>query len=108
MCDEWKNSFEEFSKWAYANGYSDNLSIDRIDNNGSYTPENCRWSDLYCQANNKRNNVIYCYEGKTQTLPNWCREKNMSYKAVWYRLSKGWSFEKAISTPVTRKGTKNG
>ena len=108
MCDEWKNSFEEFSKWAYANGYADNLSIDRIDNNGSYTPENCRWSDLYCQANNKRNNVIYCYEGKTQTLPNWCREKNMSYKVVWYRLSKGWPFEKAISTPVTRKGTKNG
>lgn len=108
MCDEWKDSFENFSEWAYANGYADNLSIDRIDNNGSYTPENCRWSDLYCQANNKRNNVIYCYEGKTQTLPNWCREKNMSYKAVWYRLSKGWPFEKAISTPVTRKGTKNG
>ncbi len=104
MCDEWKESFEAFSKWAYANGYKDNLSIDRIDNDGDYCPENCRWADNFCQANNKRNNLKYTYDGKTQTLSQWCREKNMSYKVVWYRLSKGWKFEDAITKPVARKG----
>ena len=108
MCDEWKDSFEVFSKWAYANGYKDNLSIDRIDNNGNYCPENCRWVDDYCQSNNRRNNLKYTFDGKTQTLSQWCREKNMSYKVVWYRLSKGWKFEDAITKPVIRKGQKNG
>lgn len=107
MCEEWKKSFESFSSWAYSNGYKDGLSIDRIDNNGDYSPENCRWADIYCQANNKRNNILYSYNGETKTLAKWCKEKNMSYKVVWYRLSKGWSFERAITKPVARKGEKH-
>lgn len=105
MCDEWKNSFESFSNWAYANGYKQEYSIDRIDNNGNYCPENCRWTDPITQGNNKRNNKYYTYNGTTKTLSEWCREKNMSYKVVWYRLSHGWDFEKAITTLVARKGT---
>lgn len=107
MCKEWKESFESFSQWAYANGYRDDLTIDRIDNNGNYSPENCRWVDTYTQNINKRITLKYSLNGETKPLREWCRIKNMNYKAVWYRLSKGWSFEKAITKPIV-KGSNHG
>ena len=56
MCEAWWNDYAAFAAWALANGYADNLSIDRRENSGDYCPENCRWVDAVGQANNKRNN----------------------------------------------------
>ena len=97
MCEEWKNSFLSFSKWAYQNGYKDELSIDRIDNDGNYCPENCRWVDEKEQANNRRSNRVFTYNGRTQNLSQWCKELNLKYGRIHSRLSRGWSFEDAVS-----------
>lgn len=68
VCDEWKHNYLNFHNWAYANGYDDNLSIDRINVDGSYEPDNCRWVDKDIQANNKVCTIYIDYGGTTVTL----------------------------------------
>ena len=102
ICAEW-HDFSVFQKWALENGYKNNLSIDRIDNNGNYCPENCRWADNFTQANNKRNNHWLTYNNKTQTIAQWSKELGMKYNALNERLRKGWSVERALSTPIMCK-----
>ena len=72
VCDEWRD-FVNFNNWANENGYSDELSIDRIDVNGNYEPNNCRWVTLAEQARNKRNNHFVEYNGETRCLKEWSR-----------------------------------
>ena len=82
VCEEWrnkKNGFEVFAKWSFENGYTDELTLDRIDNNGDYSPDNCRWVDMYVQANNKRNNWRLRVNGEIDTVGNWARRLNVSY-----------------------------
>ena len=74
ICDEWKNDFMSFYKWAMANGYSDNLSIDRINNNGNYEPSNCRWTDKVTQANNTTRNHYLIYKNRKLTMTQWSRK----------------------------------
>lgn len=100
VCEEWKNSFEAFYNWSIANGYAENLSIDRIDNEKAYSPDNCRWADIATQANNKSNNRLITYKGKTQTLAQWSKELNINYAKLQARINKyHWDIEKALSTP---------
>lgn len=68
VCEDWRNSFIVFYKWSIENGYNDNLTIDRIDVNGDYTPDNCRWVDTIVQANNKTNTVKIKYNDKLYTI----------------------------------------
>lgn len=85
VCDEWINSFEAFYEWAMANGYSEGLSIDRIDNDGNYCPENCRWADTVTQSNNRRCNIIVTRNGETHTLAEWAKIKELPYKTLYMR-----------------------
>jgi hypothetical protein len=96
VCDEWHN-FETFRDWSLTNGYSENLTIDRIDNNGNYEPSNCRWADLITQANNKRTNRRIEYNGETKTLAQWARVFHIKYQKLWLRLKRGWEFERAVA-----------
>lgn len=100
MCDDWKNSFLDFKNWALSNGYNENLTIERIDNNKGYNPDNCKWATKKEQSNNRRSCILYSYNGKTQNLTQWCEELGLRYKLMHDRIKKkGWSFERAISTP---------
>lgn len=106
VCEEWKNSFETFRDWALTNGYSDKLTIDRIDVNKGYFPDNCRWVDVYIQANNKTDNHYITRGGETHTLADWCRILNVSKSTVFKRQRQGlpeemW-FEKEVR--LTKKG----
>lgn len=101
ITDEWldKNGFENFYNWAMTNGYSDELSIDRIDVNGNYEPSNCRWATSKTQGNNKRNNHFIEYNGIRHTISEWAEIYNMPYDRLQARISNGWSIEKALLTP---------
>ena len=100
VCDEWRNSFNAFYDWAMSNGYESNLTIDRIDVNGNYSPDNCRWVTVKAQANNRRNNHCVNINGVVRTLTEWCELYGINYRTVQDRLKRGWSVEKALLTPV--------
>jgi hypothetical protein len=96
VCEEWMQSFSAFYEWAMNNGYADHLTIDRIDNDGDYTPDNCRWVDLKEQANNKRNNVTVTINGLTKTLAEWSEITGILYKTLHTRYSRGDRGERLI------------
>lgn len=105
VCDEWQE-FEPFSKWALDNGYTNKLTIDRIDNNGNYCPNNCRWITQKEQSSNTRRNRYITYNGKTKTLTQWGNECGLSYNTLQRRIDRlGWSFERAISEPIHYKNS---
>lgn len=97
VCDEWRNDFQTFYDWAMSHGYRNDLQIDRIDNNGNYCPENCRWVNRITQANNKSNNQFITYKGETKTIAEWSRERGIKYETLRQRLNRyNWSVEKAF------------
>lgn len=104
VCEEWRNNFKAFYDWSISHGYADNLTIDRIDNNGNYEPNNCRWVDMATQCRNKSSNHFLTYNGKTQTLKDWAGEIGIYRQTLERRLKRGWSVEKALTTPPLNKG----
>lgn len=102
VCEEWLNNSSSFFNWAFANGYSEELQIDRIDVNGDYEPSNCRWVTAKQQCYNKRTNVYVTYRGVTKTIAEWCIEINISQGAFWQRKNIGWSYDRIIETPILK------
>ncbi len=107
ICKEWRKSYNAFIEWSLANGYADDLTIDRKDNDSGYSPANCRWATSIEQSNNKRNNVFVIAWGETKTIALWSRDIRckIGAAALYLRLRNGMEPEAAISTPViTLKG----
>lgn len=104
VCEQWEKSFISFYEWAINNGYSEDLSIDRIDNNGNYCPENCRWIPLKEQCNNRKTNIVFEYNGEKHNLMQWCKLLDLDYKFIHNRIYRlKWDFERAITTPNIHK-----
>lgn len=99
VCDQWLE-FEHFHRWAMANGYADNLTIDRIDNDGPYSPENCRWVGKVTQANNTCLNHVIHYRGERMTVAQAARRFKIPATRLYGRLQAGWTIERALSEPV--------
>lgn len=100
VCDEWKNDFQAFYDWAMANGYKEDLTIDRINVNGNYEPNNCRWVTQEIQRLNKTTTKYITYKNETKPLMVWCQELGLNYHKIIERLNKlGWSTERAFETP---------
>lgn len=102
VCEEWKD-FKCFKRWAIENGYDDSLSIDRIDVNGDYTPDNCKFSTTKEQQNNKTTNKFITYNGETKTLKQWAEYLEINYTTLKERIRNGWDIETAFLKPVRNK-----
>jgi hypothetical protein len=95
-----KNSSSEFFIWALDNGYAPNLQIDRMDNDGNYTPDNCRWATCKQQGRNKRNNVKMTLNGVTKTVSEWSEITGMQTYYFKQRRLKGWTDHDILSVLV--------
>jgi hypothetical protein len=103
ICEKWKTDAAAFMEWAHANGYREGLTIDRIDNDGDYTPENCRWVDRFVQRNNCRNNRRHDYRGKSYTLAQLARIADLAPGTIANRIdAQGMTVEQAVETPPLR------
>lgn len=96
VCSEWRNDFASFCEWSVTNGYADNLSIDRIDGNGDYSPQNCRWTTSLQQNNNRRDNRKISFDGEIHTVSEWSRILNINKETIKYRLDANWPINEVL------------
>lgn len=116
VCDEWKNDFETFCRWAMKSGYDESAersdcTIDRKNNDKGYSPDNCRWVNMKVQANNKRphkahkRKLTWEIKGETKSAIEWCKQYGLSVPFALYRINKkGMTPEQALTTPKLTKG----
>lgn len=103
MCDKWRDNYLQFKSWALKHGYKESLTIDRIDVNGNYEPNNCRWVDMQQQVRNKRNNKMYTIDGVEKCLEDWCKYYNINRNTVNKRLRLNWDIKRALTQPVKKQ-----
>ena len=98
ICEDWK-SFEPFRDWALENGYNDNLSIERIDVDGNYDPQNCKWIPMSDQAKNTRSNRRVTINGETRILSEWSRISGIKAHTIRHRIIKGYPESEWLKPP---------
>lgn len=96
ICEEWATDFLAFREWALNNGYSDNLTIERIDVNKGYSPDNCCWIPREKQVLNRRKTVYITYNGEKKPMSVWAKELGVSYYTLRWRKDKGFSEKEII------------
>lgn len=89
ICDEWKDSFINFYEWSVSSGYNDTLTIDRIDFNGNYCPENCRWISQKDQKRNTSKNILITYKGETLCLAALAEKYGIKFSTAYSRIKRG-------------------
>lgn len=99
MCPEWKDDFMAFYKWSIENGYTHEMTIDRIDTNKGYSPDNCRWTTMTVQQNNRTNNVRVSYNGQEHTLSEWADIVGITKSTIYHRYERKWPVDKMLNTP---------
>ena len=105
VCEEWRDSYQAFYEWALSHGYSESLTIDRIDNNGPYSPENCRWVTHDVQNRNRRNTVVFNYNGKEyRAIKDLCSDLGLEYRRVLSRIKRGWKIEESLEPGEYKSG----
>lgn len=99
ICDEWLN-FESFYEWSQKSGYKKGLTIERINVNQDYCPENCEWIPLSKQNRNTRSNIRVNFDGKIQILSDWAKETGINFYTLRNRLNYNWTIEESLTTPA--------
>lgn len=97
VCEEWEKSFRAFCDWALSSGYTDGLTIDRINNSNGYSPENCRWVTQAEQNRNYSKNHLITYKGETKCLADWADELGINRVTIYMRLKRGKTVEQAFN-----------
>ena len=100
ICEEWMDSYDAFEEWALSHGYADDLTLDRIDVDKDYSPDNCRWVSWKDQANNRTSNHMLTHNGKTQTLQRWAEETGIDANTIGQRVRAGWDVGGALTEPI--------
>lgn len=103
ICEEWESDYTAFKSWSISNGYAENLSIDRINNDGNYEPSNCRWITNKEQLRNMRRNRILTFNGESHCVAEWADIVGMSYDVLITRIKRGWDTERALTEPVINR-----
>lgn len=103
VCSEWINDFESFYNWAINNGYSEELTIDRINNDGNYEPSNCRWVSVKENNNNRSTCRFYTINGITKNIQQWCNEFGADRSRVVYRLNQGKDIETSLALALGKE-----
>ena len=106
VCDEWLTDSRKFVEWSLVSGWKKGLTLDRIDVNGNYEPNNCRWTSYEVQNNNRRNTVYITFNNQSKPVTQWAKELSISATTLRNRIKNGWSAKAALTTPVKSYKTK--